>query len=92
MTEELSKQEHFTINSVTSVLSAWRYGLETALTMGFPYPEAYKIAAVISELGWNIKRVVRRAARLISMRFAIQSALAPPTFAHAHRMAILAPY
>ena len=56
MTEELSKQEHFTINSVTSVLSAWRYGLETALTMGFPYPEAYKIAAVISELGWNIKR------------------------------------
>jgi len=56
MAEELSSQEHFPINSVTDVLSARRRGLEIALTMGFPYPEACKIAVVISELGWNIKR------------------------------------
>jgi serine/threonine-protein kinase RsbT len=42
------------INSVMDVVKARRQGLEMALTLGFPMPEATKIAVVISELGRNI--------------------------------------
>ncbi len=42
------------INSVMDVVKARRYGLEMALNLGFPMPEATKIAVVISELGRNI--------------------------------------
>ncbi|MBN1875937.1 MAG: anti-sigma regulatory factor [Anaerolineae bacterium] len=42
------------INSVMDVVRARRQGLEMALDLGFPTPEATKIAVVISELGRNI--------------------------------------
>jgi serine/threonine-protein kinase RsbT len=42
------------INNVMDVVKARRQGLEMALTLGFPMPEATKIAVVISELGRNI--------------------------------------
>jgi serine/threonine-protein kinase RsbT len=42
------------INSVMDVVSARRTGFEMAQTIGFPLPEATKIAVVISELGRNI--------------------------------------
>ncbi len=42
------------INSVMDVVKARRHALEMALALGFPKPEATKIAVVISELGRNI--------------------------------------
>lgn len=42
------------INSPVDVVTARRRGLDMALAMGFPVPEATKIAVVISELGRNI--------------------------------------
>jgi len=43
-----------TISSVMDVVHVRRQGLEMALELGFPTPEATKIAVVISELGRNI--------------------------------------
>jgi serine/threonine-protein kinase RsbT len=42
------------INTLMDVVTARRRGLNMALAMGFPLPEATKIAVVISELGRNI--------------------------------------
>lgn len=42
------------INSLMDVVTARRRGLNMAMAMGFPIPEATKIAVVISELGRNI--------------------------------------
>ena len=42
------------ISSVMDVVKVRRQGLEMALELGFPIPEATKIAVVISELGRNI--------------------------------------
>jgi serine/threonine-protein kinase RsbT len=42
------------INTLMDVVTARRRGLEMALALGFPLPEATKIAVVISELGRNI--------------------------------------
>lgn len=42
------------INTLMDVVTARRRGLNMALTMGFPLPDATKIAVVISELGRNI--------------------------------------
>lgn len=42
------------INSVMDVVKVRRQGLDMALELGFPTPEATKIAVVISELGRNI--------------------------------------
>ena len=42
------------INSLMDVGKARRYGLDMALALGFPLPEATKVAVVISELGRNI--------------------------------------
>ena len=42
------------INTLVDVVTARRRGLNMALAMGFPVPEATKIAVVISELGRNI--------------------------------------
>lgn len=42
------------VTSVMDVVKVRRQGLEMALELGFPTPEATKIAVVISELGRNI--------------------------------------
>jgi len=42
------------IGSVMDVVRVRRQGLEMALELGFPTPDATKIAVVISELGRNI--------------------------------------
>jgi len=42
------------ISGVMDVVRVRRQGLEMALELGFPTPEATKIAVVISELGRNI--------------------------------------
>jgi serine/threonine-protein kinase RsbT len=42
------------INGLMDVVEARRRGLDMALAMGFPLPEATKVAVVISELGRNI--------------------------------------
>jgi len=44
----------WSINNLTDVVTARRSGLKLALTLGFPAPEATKIAVVISELARNI--------------------------------------
>ncbi len=44
----------WTIKNLVDVVTARRHALKTALSMGFPAPEATKIAVVISELGRNI--------------------------------------
>jgi serine/threonine-protein kinase RsbT len=42
------------INTLMDVVTARRRGLNMALALGFPLPDATKIAVVISELGRNI--------------------------------------
>lgn len=42
------------IKDFPDVVTARRQALETALALGFPMPEATKIAVVVSELGRNI--------------------------------------
>lgn len=42
------------ITNIMDVVHARRTGLDMALALGFPQPEATKIAVVISELGRNI--------------------------------------
>ncbi len=44
----------WSIKKMEDVVAVRRYGLQTATAMGFPTPEATKIAVVISELGRNI--------------------------------------
>jgi serine/threonine-protein kinase RsbT len=48
------------INTLMDVVTARRRGLNMALAMGFPLPEATKIAVVISELGRNIILYARK--------------------------------
>ncbi len=48
----------FFISNLSDVVEARRYGLNTAMSMGFHQAEATKVAVVISELGRNIERYV----------------------------------
>lgn len=48
------------INTLMDVVTARRRGLNMALAMGFPLPDATKIAVVISELGRNIILYAKR--------------------------------
>ena len=54
MRSEALTPTRVSINSLLDVVTARRRGLEMALALGFPVPEATKIAVVISELGRNI--------------------------------------
>ena len=54
MTREALDPIRAPINEIMDVVTARRRGLEMGLAMGFPTPEATKIAVVISELGRNI--------------------------------------
>ncbi len=51
-------REVFFIVNLGNVVEARRYGLNTALVMGFHQAEATKVAVVISELARNIERYV----------------------------------
>ena len=54
MTTEALTPTRISINGPLDVVMARRRGLNMALELGFPVPEATKIAVVISELGRNI--------------------------------------
>lgn len=54
MTTEPLTPIRVSINGPLDVVTARRRGLNMALDLGFPVPEATKIAVVISELGRNI--------------------------------------
>lgn len=54
MTTEPLAPTRIDINSPVDVVTARRRGLDMALALGFPAPEATKVAVVISELGRNI--------------------------------------
>jgi serine/threonine-protein kinase RsbT len=54
MTDERFEPARLPIHNIMDVVYARRRGLEMALALGFPQPEATKIAVVISELGRNI--------------------------------------
>jgi serine/threonine-protein kinase RsbT len=54
LTDERFTPTRLPINNIMDVVRARRRGLEMALALGFPQPEATKIAVVISELGRNI--------------------------------------
>ncbi len=53
-TDERFAPARLPINNIMDVVYARRRGLEMALALGFPQPEATKIAVVISELGRNM--------------------------------------
>jgi serine/threonine-protein kinase RsbT len=53
-TDERFEPARLPIHNIMDVVYARRRGLEMALALGFPQPEATKIAVVISELGRNI--------------------------------------
>jgi serine/threonine-protein kinase RsbT len=54
MTEVETNTQRLPIRDFPDVVSARRHALEMALALGFPMPEATKIAVVVSELGRNI--------------------------------------
>ena len=54
MAMEVVTPLRFQIATVMDVVKARRQGMDMALAIGFPRPEATKIAVVISELGRNI--------------------------------------
>jgi serine/threonine-protein kinase RsbT len=54
MATEALTPTRVSISGALDVVTARRRGLNMALAMGFPIPEATKIAVVISELGRNI--------------------------------------
>jgi serine/threonine-protein kinase RsbT len=54
MTDERLAPVHLPIKLPMDVVMARRRGLEMALALGFPLPEATKVAVVISELARNI--------------------------------------
>jgi len=60
MAKELSDQARFPVCNPTDVESARQRGLITALALGFPQPEAFTIATVISELVHDISEHVER--------------------------------
>ena len=53
-TDERFMPARLPINTIIDVVYARRRGLDMALALGFPQPEATKIAVVISELGRNM--------------------------------------
>ena len=59
MTGKLSRQ-HFLIRRSMDVEGASRRGMLIALAMGFSQMDAYRIAMVIFELGWNIEQYAGR--------------------------------
>ncbi len=58
MPTPVQHREVFFIVNLGNVVEARRYGLNTALEMGFHQAEATKVAVVISELARNIERYV----------------------------------
>ena len=50
----LRERQHLPIKQLLDVVTARRKGLEIAQELGFPLPEATKVAVVISELARNI--------------------------------------
>jgi serine/threonine-protein kinase RsbT len=54
MTDERLDPIRLSINLLMDVVAARRRGLDMALALGFPLPEATKIAVTISELARNI--------------------------------------
>lgn len=54
MIDQKPSTTRLTINDFPDVVSARRQALEMALALGFPMPEATKVAVVVSELGRNI--------------------------------------
>jgi serine/threonine-protein kinase RsbT len=54
MVDERLDPVHMPIKLLMDVVTARRRGLDMALALGFPVPEATKVAVVISELARNI--------------------------------------
>lgn len=55
MADEHWAAEHLPISELLDVVTARRRSMELALEMGFPRPDATKIAVVVSELSRNIR-------------------------------------
>src|SRR5512145_3206210 len=59
MINTTAQQKTFVIKDLADVVSARRYGMDSAVALGFHLAEATKFAVVISELGRNIERYAK---------------------------------